>query len=266
MSRTLVEKQFGAHAAGYVTSPVHAKGASLQRLVELAKPEKHWQALDVATAAGHTALAFAPHVAHVTATDITAEMLAEAEKLARERGVTNITITRADAENLPFADASFDLVTCRIAAHHFPDVPRFVAEVRRVLKPGGTFGLVDNISPDEASTPGFTSSELADAATTYNDFEKLRDPSHVRCLTIREWQDLIASSGFTIEHVERLSKEMDFGPWVERMSVPGETAARLEAMLTGATPALKAFLKPRRQDGKLIFTLDEIVIVARKPS
>lgn len=264
MSRTLVEKQFGAHAAGYVTSPVHAKGASLQRLVELVKPEKTWQALDIATAAGHTALAFAPHVAHVTATDITAEMLAEAEKLARERGVTNITITRADAEKLPFADASFDLVTCRIAAHHFSDVPRFVAEVWRVLKPGGAFGLVDNISPDEASTPGFAPGELSDAAVTYNAFEKLRDPSHGRCLTITEWRELISNSGFAIQHVERLSKEMDFGPWLERMSVAGDTAAQLETMLTEASPALRSFLKPRQQDGKLYFTLDEILIVAHK--
>lgn len=265
MSRTLVEKQFGAHAAGYVTSPVHAKGASLQRLVELVRPEKHWQALDIATAAGHTALAFAPHVAQVTATDITAEMLVEAEKLARERGVTNITITRADAEQLPFTDGSFELVTCRIAAHHFPDVPRFVAEVWRVLKPGGAFALVDNISPDEISTPGFAADELRDAADNYNAFEKLRDPSHGRCLTTSEWRTLISSRGFTVEHVEQLSKEMDFGPWVERMGVAPEAVTHLDSMLANASPALQAFLKSRREAEKVYFTLHEILIVARKP-
>ena len=265
MPRSLVEKQFGAHAAGYVTSPVHAKGASLQRLVELVKPEKHWRALDVATAAGHTALAFAPHIAHVTASDITDEMLAEADKLASSRGITNFTTAKADAQALPFADASFDLVTCRIAAHHFPDVPRFVTEVGRVLKPGGTFALVDNISPDASSTPGFAPDALQDAATAYNAFEKLRDPSHGRCLSTEEWTTLITDSGFAIRHVERLPKEMEFGPWVERMGVAPDTADRLEAMLTGATPALQAFLQPRRQDGKLTFTLDEILIVAGRP-
>lgn len=265
MPRSLVEKQFGAHAAGYVTSPVHAKGASLQRLVELVKPEKHWRALDVATAAGHTALAFAPHVAHVTASDITDEMLVEADKLASARRITNFTTAKADAQALPFADASFDLVTCRIAAHHFPDVPRFVTEAWRVLRLGGTFALVDNISPDASSTPGFAADDLREAAATYNAFEILRDPSHGRCLTTEEWTTLLTDSGFAIQHAERLPKEMEFGPWVERMGVAPDTADRLETMLTGATPALQAFFQPRRQDGKLYFTLDEILIVARKP-
>ena len=113
--RSLVQKQFGAHAAGYATSPVHAKGASLQRLIDLVQPEKHWRALDVATGAGHTALAFAPHVAEVTASDITDEMLAEAEKLARARGLANVIFAKADAMALPFADSSFELVTSRDA-------------------------------------------------------------------------------------------------------------------------------------------------------
>ena len=79
MTKSLVQQQFGAHAAAYATSVVHAKGASLGRLVELVKPESHWQALDIATGAGHTAAAFAPHVARVIASDITDEMLDEIE-------------------------------------------------------------------------------------------------------------------------------------------------------------------------------------------
>ena len=70
--------------------------------------------LDVATGAGHTALAFAPHVAKVTATDITEEMLAETRKLAESRGLANVKTLTANAEDLPFPDASFDLVVCRL--------------------------------------------------------------------------------------------------------------------------------------------------------
>ena len=69
MTKTLVQQQFGAHAAAYATSAVHAKGASLGRLVELVQPKSDWRALDIATGAGHTAAAFAPHVAHVIASD-----------------------------------------------------------------------------------------------------------------------------------------------------------------------------------------------------
>src|SRR5262245_624565 len=134
MTRSLVQQQFGAHASAYATSTVHAKGASLGRLVELVQPQRHWQALDIATGAGHTAAAFAPYVAHVIASDITDEMLAEARKLAAARGLVNMEVAVADAEALPFEDARFDLVTSRIAPHHFPDVAQFVREVMRVLK------------------------------------------------------------------------------------------------------------------------------------
>lgn len=265
MTKSLVQQQFGAHAAAYATSPVHAKGASLGRLIELVEPRAHWHALDIATGAGHSAAAFAPHVAHVVASDITGEMLEEARKLAAARGFANMQVAAADAEALPFEDQRFDLVTCRIAAHHFPDVPRFLREVKRVLKPGGTFALVDNISPDSLSTPGFSAAELRAAALTYNIFEKVRDPSHGRCLGLVEWGGIIGAAGFDVKHSERLGKDMEFAPWVERMAVDAATVERLRAMLEEGTPALAAFLKPRLEDGALWFTLDEAILIARKP-
>jgi len=265
MSKTLVQQQFGAHAGAYADSPVHAKGASLGRLVELVKPQSHWKVLDIATGAGHTAAAFAPHVARVIASDITSEMVEEARKLAAAKGLANMEVASADAEALPFEDERFDLVTCRIAAHHFPHVPQFVREVKRVLKGGGTFALVDNISPDPLSTPGFPEAELRAAALAYNIFEKVRDPSHGRCLGLTEWGGIIGAAGFDLTHRERLPKDMAFDPWIERMAVDGATVARLRAMLEEGTPALKAFLKPRLEEGALWFTLDEAILIASKP-
>jgi len=264
MTKSLVQQQFGAHAAAYATSPVHARGASLGRLVELVEPQAHWQALDIATGAGHTAAAFAPHVAHVIASDITGEMLDEARKLTASKGLANVEVVAADAEALPFEDGRFDLVTCRIAAHHFADVPRFVREVKRVLKDGGTFALVDNIAPDPLSTPGFPDAELRAAALAYNVFEKVRDPSHGRCLGLTEWSGIIGAAGLDLKHRERLPKDMEFEPWVGRMAADAATVARLRSMLENGTPALKAFLKPRLEAGHLWFTLDEAIIIARK--
>jgi ubiquinone/menaquinone biosynthesis C-methylase UbiE len=265
MSKTLVQQQFGAHAAAYATSTVHAKGASLGRLVELVSPERDWQALDVATGAGHTAAAFAPHVARVIASDLTEEMLQEAAKLAAAKGLANMETARADAEALPFKDAEFNLITCRIAPHHFPDVAAFVGEAWRTLKPGGVFAVVDNIAPDAESTPGFADAELSDAALAYNAFEKLRDPSHGRCLGMAEWSDVLTAKGFEIASKERLPKDMEFQPWAERMGCDPATVSRLRDMLTGGTPALQAFLRPREEEGKLWFTLDEAIVIARKP-
>lgn len=265
MTKSLVQQQFGAHAAAYATSTVHAKGASLGRLIDLVRPQPDWQALDVATGAGHTAAAFAPHVAQVIASDITDEMLAEARKLAASKALANMDTATADAEALPFEDARFDLVTCRIAPHHFPHIPKFVGEVRRVLKPGGTFALVDNIAPDAESTPGFSSAELNEAARAYNTFEAIRDPSHGRCLGMTEWTDILTDTGFELVHKERLGKDMEFQPWAERLGADAQTIAKLRTMLAEASPALKAFLKPHEEGGTLWFTLDEAILIARKP-
>ena len=122
----LIRQQFGANAANYATSTVHAKGASLNRLVEVMDPKASWQMLDIATAAGHTAFVFAPHVAEVVASDLLDEMLEVARGEAERRGIANVQFRAADAEALPFADASFDGVTCRIAPHHFADPAAFV--------------------------------------------------------------------------------------------------------------------------------------------
>ena len=249
---SLVQQKFGEAAADYAASSVHAKGESLGRLIELIQPKSSWRLLDIATGAGHTALALAPLVAKVTASDITDQMLAEAKRLAAERGLGNLKTVRARAEDLPFPDMSFDLVTCRLAAHHFGQPRAFVAEAFRVLMPGGTLAIVDNISPDEQ--------ELADA---YNHFEKLRDPSHGRCLSVSEWTALLDAAGFIVEHSEQMDQDIEFGPWVQRMRCADSAIARLKTML--ADESLKALLKPREADGSLVFTLQEAIIVARKP-
>jgi ubiquinone/menaquinone biosynthesis C-methylase UbiE len=265
MSKDLVQQQFGANAAAYATSAVHAKGASLARLVELVQPKGDWTALDIATGAGHTALAFAPHVASVIASDLTPEMLVESAKLATAKGYTNMTTALADAERLPFPDASFDLVMSRIAPHHFPDIAAFLSESRRVLKPGGTFALVDNVAPDENTTPGFATSDLAAADKAYNGFEKKRDPSHGRALTTAEWTRAIGDAGLKLTHTEHAPKAMDFATWCKTMKVPQDTVAELRTVLTGASGALAAFLKPTIDGDTIGFTLDELIAIAKKP-
>ena len=252
-NKSLVQSQFAANAENYATSTIHAEGQSLKRLIELTRPQPKWVALDIATGAGHAAMALAPHVTHVTAADLTPRMLEVASALARERGLNNVTFQEASAEDLPFADGSFDLVTCRIAPHHFDDVPRFVAEVKRVLKPRGTFGLVDNIAPDSPK-----------AAEQLNLIEKVRDPSHVRCLSAGEWLQLLRSKGFLVRHSEVLDKDMDLDGWAGRMSVTADVMPKLREMLRDQTPGLQDYLRTQESGSNLKFNLQEAVLVATK--
>jgi SAM-dependent methyltransferase len=263
LTKSLAQQRFGVAAADYATSEVHAKGASLARLVELTEPKPHWRVLDVATGAGHTALAFAPHVAKVTATDITTEMLAETKKLAAARGLANVRTLPAKAEDLPFPDASFDLVVCRLAAHHFDRIADFVSEAFRVLLPEGALALVDNVAPDDALVAGRTSDELREWAGLFNDFKKLSDPSHVRCLGLVEWKTLLSGAGFTVTHDECLDKEIEFEAWVRRMRSDEATSTQLKERLL-AEP-LRGFLHSGDASSGPDFTLEEGIILAHKP-
>ena len=250
MSKSLVQEQFGKTAATYLTSKPHAKGKSLERLVALTAPQKDWRVLDVATGGGHAAYAFAPHVARVWATDITQEMLDLVKAEAKKRGHANLRTATAKAEALPFEDDTFDLVTCRIAPHHFDSIPDFLAEVHRVLKPAGLFALVDNVVP-----PGSVGDYV-------NAFERFRDPSHLRAWTMQEWRDALAAAELHVTHEEEIEKSMEFKPWAERHDA---TMRRLlAAMLIEATPGVRAVLRPEGEGDALTFILCEGVFIARK--
>jgi ubiquinone/menaquinone biosynthesis C-methylase UbiE len=207
----------------------------------------------MATGGGHTALAFAPHVAEVVATDVTPEMLTAAKKFIRGKSITNVSFREADACALPFAGAEFDLVTCRIAPHHFPDCAAFVRETARVLKPSGVAVLIDNVAPDNLI-----------AAKHLNAFEKLRDPSHHWAYTQADWLDFFAAAGLRVTHSEIFRKAIDFDNWVGRMSVAEKTRLHLRVMLKHAPkPALEA-LAPEFVGDRVTFHLTEVLIIARR--
>jgi ubiquinone/menaquinone biosynthesis C-methylase UbiE len=251
--RDLVKRQFGLNAERYVRSHDHSKGESLDRMVEQVPAQPDWRVLDIATGGGHTALAFAPRVREVLATDITQEMLDAAEKFIRGKGVTNVTFAEADACDLPFGAAEFDLVTCRVAPHHFPDCARFTREMARVLKPGGYVAMIDNVVPEDRAADEYI-----------NAFEKYRDPSHVRAHTAGEWVRLFEDAGFKIEAVEVFRKARDFEAWAGLQTVTGERKAELKRRLEHAPHSAKEALGPETREGKLFFYLTEILILARR--
>jgi ubiquinone/menaquinone biosynthesis C-methylase UbiE len=253
-NRDLVKQRFGATAEKYVRSTDHSQGESLDRLVALVDPRPEWRALDVATGGGHTALAIAPRVREVVATDLTTEMLAAAERFIEDRGVKNVTFREADAMALPFGDGEFDLVTCRIAPHHFPDAAQFVREAARVLRPGGVVAMVDNVVPDDLG-----------AARHINAIEKLRDPSHNWAYTAADWLGFFAAAGLPVSHSEIFRKVRDFDYWAGMQGVDDKTRMQLRALIQQAPKAALEALAPAEVGGQLKFYLTEILIFARKP-
>jgi SAM-dependent methyltransferase len=208
--------RWSTHAEAYRTSEAHREGPDLDLLVEWAAGAR--TALDVATGGGHVA------------------------RRLREAGLQVVTCDPAPgmqpdvicrAEDLPFSDSSFDVVACRIAAHHFPDVRAAVGEMARVSR--DSVLIVDNVYGGE---------ELEEA-------ERLRDPTHVRCYSEEEWRELLEGAGLRVEAVERFEKQIELGPWLERAGCTGDEAVRVRQLVAD-----------RISDGRL--TLERIVLRGRK--
>ncbi|HEX5415698.1 MAG TPA: methyltransferase domain-containing protein [Chloroflexota bacterium] len=252
-----VQAQFGGSAAHYVASAGHAAGDDLDQLVAWAEGGPDRVALDVATGGGHTALALAPLYGRVVASDLTARMLAAAEAFLRERGATNVTFEEADAESLPFPDAAFDCVSCRIAPHHFGRPADFVREAARVLRPGGIFLLVDSTVPEDPALVEFL-----------NHAEKLRDPTHVRSLTRAEWRGLAEAAGLAVEAEEVFRKTHALAFWLERARTPAATAREVtELFRTASSDARAAYAIEINPAGEVLSYTDyKLALKARKLS
>lgn len=205
-------------AEAYRASEEHREGWDLDLIVEWAAGAR--AALDVATGGGHVA------------------------RRLREAGLEVVTCDPAPgmgpdvvcrAEDLPFADGSFDVVTCRLAAHHFADVRAGVAEMARVAR--DLVLVVDNLWMDDAG----------------EEANRLRDPSHVRNYTEEEWRSFFAAARLAAEEVRTGERAIRFEPWLERTACAGEDAARVRELLAD-----------RVDDG--LYRLDRIALKGTKAS
>ena len=251
-----VEEQFGWAAADYTHSRVHSDPAALAKIVALAQVHPGDVGLDVATGAGHVAIALARWISSVTAYDLTAEMLRETARNAEARGLSNITTRRGQAEHLPFADASFDIVAVRQAPHHFADVRSAVREMARVAKTGARIVIADSYSPEDPVLD-----------RQWNHIEKLRDPSHVRNYTHREWREIVCAAGLriTFEELDCCTDNgrcMNFAEWTHRMKTPPSAVAELRRLFDTASEELRELLRMERSGGEIGFCVPEITIVA----
>jgi SAM-dependent methyltransferase len=217
--RNLSARQFGDNAANYLNSPVHARGADLDRLQALTLRLRPQRTLDLGCGAGHAAFALARGGAtSVIAYDPSGPMLAAVEREAVARGHAQIATRQGTADQLPFEDASIDLVVTRYSAHHWPQVEVAVTEIVRVLRPGGTLVVIDVVAPESA---------LLD--TTLQTLELLRDSSHVRDYRASEWHSMLSASGLACGASEQWKLPLEFDSWVRRIATP---ARRVDALRT----------------------------------
>jgi ubiquinone/menaquinone biosynthesis C-methylase UbiE len=245
-----VQEQFGAIAAAYVSSPGHAAGDDLDQIVRWGQALAPTRVLDLATGGGHTALALSSIARHVVAYDVTEPMLRAARGFLRERGAARAAVVAGDGQALPFADGSFDVVTCRIAAHHFGDVAAAVREVRRVLRPGGSFLLQDILGHDDA-----------EAAAFVTEVERRRDPSHVRAYRAVEWKAFLRAAGLTTMDSTLIAKGRPWEEWTRRTRMTPEARRELDAFVCAAPERCRAAFDFRIVDGRVASFTDRMLLL-----
>jgi SAM-dependent methyltransferase len=193
-----VSDVWSSRAQAFRESPTHREGADLDLLVEMCEPAEGVKVLDVATGGGHVA------------------------RRLREEGCTVVTVDPAPgmqpdviarAEHLPFDDGSFDVVTCRIAPHHFEDARAAVEEMARVAQ--RLVVIEDNLFVDER----------------VEEAERLRDPTHVRCYSEDEWKEMLTDTGLEVERAELVERKRDVDDWLARVETPLEDAQRVRELL-----------------------------------
>ncbi|HWJ44147.1 MAG TPA: class I SAM-dependent methyltransferase [Gaiellaceae bacterium] len=205
-------------ADAFRESPAHREGPDLDLLVEWCEPGPDVKVLDVATGGGHVARRLRAEGCTVVTVDPAPGMKADVV---------------APADHLPFEEGSFDVVTCRIAAHHFSDLDAAVKEMARVSN--RLFVVEDNLFRGEHA----------------EEAERLRDPTHVRCYSEEEWKDVVTGAGFEVEQVEHFDRRQSLEGWLERVDTPRDAAARIRELLAD-----------RIEDGMLAF--ESILLKARR--
>ena len=195
-------QRFNALASSYASSEVHIGSPTLERLHALLQCID--SVCDVASGAGHTGLRYAGVASRIVAVDPAPHMLAQVRRLATERGVAVETV-EAFAESIPLESDSFDLVVCRLAAHHFFDLSKAMSEMTRLAKPGGYVAIIDMEGDENPDIDAFN-----------HEIEVLHDPTHVRSYTAKHWRELFAKSGLEVKACENRCREISGGLTIER--------------------------------------------------
>ena len=244
------DRQSDRYGKGHILSDVADVKGALERLPWL----KPGRALDVATGAGHTGLFLADVGWEVTLADISTAMLERAAAAARERGL-RVETRQHTAESFPYPDGAFDLVTCRVAAHHFSDPDAFVRESARVLKSGGAFLLIDGSIEDDQPV----------AEEWLHDVEKYRDPSHHRMLSQGSWARLCESAGLEVVFSElQPFKQPDLNWYFETAATTAENRAKVIELVRRAPPEARNLFRLTEEDGKIVWWWQRLVLGAQK--
>lgn len=226
------QQQYQNKSEAYLNSQLHAQGAEFFKMRQLIQQNNYQQVLDLGCGGGHVSYQVAADAAHVTAYDLSSEMVDLVVRQAQQKGLDQVQGQVGAAESLAFDNQYFDCILTRYSAHHWADVAQAMREMHRVLKPNAHVVIFDVMG---SSNPIFD--------TFLQSIELIRDPSHVRDYSAAEWLHFAEAAGFEVECLDIQSLELDFQTWVERMQTPPAAVATLRDLQQRVSDSVKQHFK-----------------------
>jgi SAM-dependent methyltransferase len=243
MQDETIVAEFTHQAETFNTAAVANAAATLDDLVALAEPRAHERWLEVACGPGIVSRKLAPSAGEVHGVDVTPAMIDLARREAMRAGLTNATFSVGDATALDLPDASVDGAVARFSIHHVAVPGRLIEELARVVRPGGRIVLADHLADDDP-----------DAAAWAQEIERLRDPSHWVCLTLRRLRACGTRAGLTLDHEAIVPIALDFEEWVQRGSTGPASRATIERALRDR-PERSSCFDVREHEGRRVLEL-----------
>ncbi len=238
-----ITKQFDRQAEAFSQMQVVRDERLLQFMVGISGVSAEDSVIDLACGPGIVTMAFAPRAVRAVGVDATEKMIAIARAEAERRDLRNVTFLTGNVEQVPVPDESFDLSVCRFAFHHFQRRDLVLAEMNRIVKPGGKLLVVDMLG-----------SEDPEKAEYHDSLERLCDPSHVRALPLSEFEHMFAEQGLSV--LSKVQGETDYSlqEWLDHGGPSDQDAAKIKALMEASLEIDRCGLKVRRESGGLHFT------------
>ena len=247
VNKRQVQKNFGRQALAYNANCLLADTGNLNTIIKMAKVSKNDSVLDVATGTGFLAGASSEVAGEVMATDLTLEMLCQ----TRPKTQNNTSFCLADVERLPFHNASFDVVTCRVALHHFTRPDDAFSEIRRVCRPNGRVVIMDIISSEDDNRREY-----------HNKMERLRDTSHVKQYSYSEMEQMFRESGLKVVEAEMWEYAWEMEEWLTIASPVEVNASEIRKMMSESVDGDKSGLSVEVRDGVVYFKYTAAIVLA----
>jgi SAM-dependent methyltransferase len=235
-----IREEFTHQSSSFGRAAVMTSAETLGALVELVPEDAGARWLESACGTGLVSRALAGKVGSVTGVDLTPAMLEQAKRGAADEGIESASFSVGDATALEFADGSFDGGVTRLSLHHIPVPGRAIAELARVVRPGGAV-LVGDLVADEADGEG---------ALWREEIERLRDPSHWVCRTPEQLRTMGAEAGLTLDREQLIPLDIDFEDWLARGSGGRAAAPLVDELLTQRPEGAESFRVTSGEKGR----------------